>query len=352
MVKKNFWKNKRVLITGHTGFKGSWLSLWLKSLGVHLYGISLPLSSENFFFLKLKIKNEINNYYVDIRNSKKIYAIINKIKPQIIFHMAAQPLVRNSYIDPINTYTTNIIGTANILESSKLIKNLKVFINVTSDKCYENTELNKSYKESDKLGGSDPYSSSKSCSEIITSAFKKSYYNNKNIGIATVRAGNVIGGGDNSADRLIPDILRSIKSNNTLKLRFFKSIRPWQHVLEPLSGYLILAEKLFYQPKKYSGAWNFGPNNSDNKNVLWIVNYFNSQLKKKIKYQIDKKTNVHENRLLKLDISKAKKKLNWKPIWNLKIAIKKVIEWQETYKSFGNIRKMSLKQIKDFTSSY
>ena len=351
MIKKVFWKNKRVLITGHTGFKGSWLSLWLKSLGAHLYGISLPLSAENLFFLKLKIKNEIDNYYVDIRNSKKIYTIINKIKPQIIFHMAAQPLVRNSYIDPINTYTTNIIGTANILDSSKLVKNLKVLINVTSDKCYENTELNKSYKESDILGGSDPYSSSKSCSEIITSAFKKSYFNDKNIGIATVRAGNVIGGGDNSTDRLIPDILRSIKLNNTLKLRFSKSIRPWQHVLEPLSGYLILAEKLFCQPKKYSGAWNFGPNNSDNKNVLWIVNYFNRQLKKKIKYQIDKKDNLHETKLLKLDISKAIKKLNWKPTWNLKTAIKKVLEWQETYKNGVNIREISLKQIKDFTSS-
>ena len=261
---KNFWKNKRVFLTGHTGFKGSWMSIILSSLGSIVKGYSLNPKKPFSLYNESRIFEDIESQIDDIRNYSKFKKSIKEFNPDILIHMAAQPLVRYSYHNPIETYSTNIMGTVNLLEIAKELNNLKSLLVITSDKCYENREINYSYKETDPMGGHDPYSSSKGCCELIVSSYQRSFYNgNSNASLASARAGNVIGGGDWSNDRLIPDILKSFQQNQIVSIRSPKSIRPWQHVIEPLIGYLLLCQKLFEEGNKFSEGWNFGPQERD-----------------------------------------------------------------------------------------
>ena len=345
--KENFWFGKKVLVTGHTGFKGSWLCLWLNSLGADLIGLSLDPEGPKSNYEQIKLSEIMLSLRGDIRNQDITEKIIKDHKPEIIFHLAAQPLVRDSYVDPLTTFQTNVIGTANLIGSAKLSSFLKTIVVVTSDKCYENIETNKRYKESDPLGGHDPYSSSKACAEIVSHSYRKSFLNNLNISLATARAGNVIGGGDWSRDRLIPDLVRAVKSGNEVKIRNPEAIRPWQHVLEPLSGYINLAEKLWNEDD-YSSAWNFGPKSKDEKNVKWVVNYFLKKFQLENKWSMDEGVNPHEAFCLKLDSNKAKKLLDWEPKWNIETAIDCTFDWYQNSFSTKNMREFSLNQINKF----
>lgn len=352
-----FWKGKKVFLTGHTGFKGSWFSIWLKSLGAQLTGYSLLPPTKPSLFEIAKVKEcmtSIEGNILDLENFKKV---IEKYKPEIIIHMAAQSLVHKSYENPHETYMTNVMGTVNLFEAVRQTKGIKVVVNVTSDKCYENKEQNIGYKEEDPMGGFDPYSSSKGCAELVTAAYRNSFFNLKDfskhgVAISSVRAGNVIGGGDWASDRLIPDMVRAIFDSKALKIRNPNATRPWQHVLEPLSGYMLLAEKLWDEGPKYSETWNFGPNDSDIKPVSWVVERFIELWKDKVKWEMDNNSKPHEAQILKLDISKAKKKLNWQPKWNIESALEKTVSWYRAYKENKNMSEFSLAQIKEYVGAF
>lgn len=344
-INKKFWKGRKVLITGHTGFKGSWLSLWLQSLEVNLFGIALPPSDGLSLFKSANVSNLMEHNILDIRNYIELQKLFEEIRPQIIFHMAAQPLVRKSYRDPIETFQTNILGTANVLEASRHCNSVKAIVNITTDKCYENTNIIWGYREDDRMGGYDPYSSSKACAELISAAYRNSFLREEGISMATARAGNVIGGGDWSDDRLLPNILNSLEKDEDIYIRNPNAVRPWQHVLEPLSGYIVLAEKLYSDGKNFSEAWNFGPNDDDAKSVSWIVENMINNWNSNNKWQIQQGDHPHEASYLKLDISKAKKFLDWQPQWNLNEALNKIIEWHSAFLSKENMRNKSLEQI-------
>lgn len=352
MINKNFWNNKKVFLTGHTGFKGSWLAMWLKSMGVNLKGYSLSPEDKINLFEKASIENNMISEIGDIRDYNRLYNSIIDFKPEILIHMAAQPIVRKSYEDPIDTYSTNVMGTINILESARACPSLKSIVIVTSDKCYENKETQNPYKENEPMGGHDPYSSSKGCCELLINSYRRSFFNDNNSsGLASVRAGNVVGGGDWSKDRLIPDILKSFKKNESVIIRNPSAIRPWQHVLDCLSGYLILTEKLYFNNEKFSGAWNFGPNINDCKPVEWIVEKMISVSGKNIDWVLDKKSNPHEANTLILDNNKSKKFLKWKPKWNIEESITKIIEWHKKNLNDENINEMCLSQINDYINT-
>lgn len=330
MTTSNFWNNKKVFLTGHTGFKGSWMVLWLKMMGAEIKGYSLEPPSQPNLFEEANISSLVHSEINDIRSYDSLKKSIQDFSPDIIFHMAAQPLVRASYKNPLETYETNVMGTANLLQASLNTNSVQAVINITTDKCYENIEEDIAYVETDKMGGSDPYSSSKGCAELVTSAFMQSFFKQKKIGIASVRAGNVIGGGDWAEDRLIPDILRAFELNESVIIRNPKATRPWQHVLEPLSGYLLLAENLYNHPSKYSEGWNFGPNFEDVKSVDEIVDFM-SNLWPNSSWKLDESENPHEANLLKLDISKVKSKLKWQPTWNLETSLHKIVKWHKVW---------------------
>ena len=341
-----FWRNKKVLVTGHTGFKGAWLALWLSLMGAKVYGISLRPRKLSLFKIA-HIDKYVTNYYFDICNKSRLTSTILKINPEIIFHLAAQAIVKDSFINTIKTFKTNIIGTANILESLKncsKLKRLKALIVVTSDKCYAN-QKNLRYRENDKLGGDDPYSASKASTEIIVNAYRKSFFLNKNFLIATVRAGNVIGGGDWSENRLVPDIVRSLKSKNTLLIRNPNHVRPWQHVLEPLSGYLLLAKELYKNKKQFSNSWNFGPSINEKIKVINFIKIFQSKQKIKINYFIKKEKDYNETKNLSLNINKARKKLKWKPVLNIYSAIDLTSSWYHSWFNGDDILKKTISQI-------
>lgn len=349
--KVNFWHNKNVFITGHTGFKGSWLSIWLINLGANVYGYSLKPKKQSLFN-NLELKNKLKkNIYGDIRDFNYLKKTIKNSKPEIVFHLAAQPLVIDSYHKPLETFDTNILGTANLLEACRNEWRIKSIVCITTDKCYKNKEWIYGYREVDELGGHDPYSSSKACAELVTSSYVNSFLKNK-INVATVRAGNVIGGGDWSANRIVPDIIKSYNLNKKLIVRNPNATRPWQHVLEPLSGYIKLA-RLLYKNKKYTGPWNFGPNIEDNMTVNDVVKIFQKEFSfsKKFKVKLLKKQQkMHEANLLMLDISKSKKFLNWKPKWNCNYAVKKIVEWNKFYLQ-KKASEITLKQIKEYNGS-
>jgi CDP-glucose 4,6-dehydratase len=348
MISKEFWANKRVLITGHTGFKGAWLALVLNHLGAKLAGLSHDIPTSPSLFELAEVKNLLEDFRVDIRDLESLKDTIESFKPQIVFHLAAQALVRDSYQNPEKTYSTNIMGTVNLLEALRQNKNASVCINVTTDKCYENREWHWGYREIDQLGGHDPYSSSKACSEIISAAYRRSFFSGKNsMALATARAGNVIGGGDWAQDRLIPDIFKGWLANKTITIRNPGSIRPWQHVLEAIHGYILLAEKLARQPEDYAEAWNFGPYESDAKPVGWIAEKLQQSLPN-MDLQMGSSDNLHEAAYLKLDCSKARAQLGWEPQTDLCTAINMIIEWYEAYKSGRNIRQHTLQQIKEY----
>jgi CDP-glucose 4,6-dehydratase len=350
----NFWRDKKVLVTGHTGFKGSWLCLWLQSLGAQVTGLALaPPTQPNLFSLAHVFTN-MTSIIGNIGNFNLIKEILNNHQPEIIFHLAAQPLIRFSYANPLETYNTNVMGTVNLLESIRQTQaSIKAVIIVTSDKCYENKEWLWGYREDDTLGGYDPYSNSKACVELVSKAFRHSYFNGQQsdpqLGIATVRAGNVIGGGDWAQDRLIPDIIRSLNNNETIILRYPHALRPWQHVLEPLHGYILLAEKIYQFPHEYSEAWNFGPNESDVRSVSWIVDKLIQMLGATISWKRTDDFCLHEAGYLKLDSTKAKINLGWQPRWNIDQALLATLNWHQAYSAKADMREKTLEQIRNFT---
>ena len=343
-----FWKGKKVFVTGHTGFKGSWISLWLKNLGVELTGYSLDCEDEKSFFKDANISEGMNSITGDICNIDSLRQEIIKSKPDIIIHMAAQALVRDSYSDPISTYMTNIMGTANLFEVARETNSVKSIINVTSDKCYENKERESGYKENEPMGGHDPYSSSKGCAELVASAYRNSFFNpGGKINMASVRAGNVVGGGDWSKDRLIPDAIKAFCSNKKVMIRNPGAIRPWQFVLEPLRGYLMLAERLYDGKNEFSSGWNFGPNNLDVRNVEWIIKKLCKEWGENADwvYEKEKSKILHEANYLKLDITKSREFLNWSPVLDIEQTIGLIVEWYKNFEKGEDISKTSIDQI-------
>ena len=348
MIDQEFWQGKRVFLTGHTGFKGSWLSLWLTSLGTEVKGYALNPSTSPSLFNEAKVGKVVDSQIGDIRDQDALYESMLKFNPDILIHMAAQPLVRYSYDAPIETYEVNVIGTAKVLEVARSCPNLKAIVNITTDKCYENDERSQGYKEDDPMGGRDPYSSSKGCAELVTSAYRRSFLQEQGIGLASVRAGNVIGGGDWADDRLIPDILRSFERRKPVVVRNPKATRPWQHVLEPLSGYLILAEKLYRDQRRYAEDWNFGPNEQDVKPVDWILDKMIAKWPNS-SWELNQNSNPHEAGFLKLDISKAESKLSWKPVWELSQTLEKIIVWHQAWLNKEDIQAVCLAEIEEYT---
>jgi CDP-glucose 4,6-dehydratase len=349
----SFWLNKRVLITGHTGFKGSWLSLWLTSLGAKLFGYALAPNSSPSLFELANIKSLMKTFEADVRNSEQLSIALEEIQPEIIFHLAAQSLVRTSYDDPLLTFQTNVMGTANLLESIRTLKLPCSVVNVTSDKCYENREWHWGYREIDPLGGFDPYSNSKACSELVTSSYRSSFfhpseYHTHKVALATARAGNVVGGGDWAKDRLIPDVLKALENNQILNIRYPNAVRPWQHVLEPLHGYLILAEKLHTTGSKFAKAWNFGPNENDACTVATVAFKLAKLWDKQNSWQVASGTHPHEANYLSLDTSLARKELGWKPMLSIDKTIKLIFDWEKARLNNEDVRQTSIQQIKDY----
>jgi len=346
----NTYQNKKVLVTGHTGFKGSWLCMWLEMLGALVTGYSLkpPTQPNHFDLLDLQVENIL----ADIRDSDKLSHSINQCQPEIIFHLAAQPLVRQSYIDPTETFDTNVMGTVNVLEACRRVRSVKAIINVTSDKCYENREWFRGYRENDPVGGHDPYSASKGCAELITASYRRSFFSieeyqeSHDTLIASVRAGNIVGGGDWGEDRLVPDIMCAAGKIEKAIIRNPAATRPWQHVMEPLAGYLLLGQQLLEGKKDFSGAWNFGPDDKGHRNVLEVA----EELKRHwptIDFEVasDEKA-PHEANLLKLDCSKAHGKLNWRAVWHGSKIFEKTVKWYRDFYESGRVR--SQKQLTEY----
>jgi CDP-glucose 4,6-dehydratase len=352
MVTQSFWKGKRVFLTGHTGFKGSWLTLWLKEMGAHVTGFSLAPPTNPSLFQLADVSAGITHIEGDIRDLPLLKSKMNTAEPEVVFHLAAQPLVRHSYRDPVETYSTNLMGTVNFLEALRACPEAKAAVVVTSDKCYENKEWHWGYRENEPMGGYDPYSCSKGCAELITSSYRKSFFSDKNSTlIATARAGNVIGGGDFAEDRLIPDLVRSTFERNPLEIRNPSAVRPWQHVLEPLSGYLLLAEALFKDGgQKFAEGWNFGPSDQDCTSVKYVVENFLQILNKSSFVKFGSSPSLHEAGLLKLDISKARYQLGWNPSLNLHDALNWTAQWYtKNQNNHRDSRAFTLDQIHRFT---
>lgn len=349
-VRPAFWKGKRVLLTGHTGFKGSWLSLWLQSMGAQVVGYALTPPTSPSLFDVAEVGKGMTSITGDIRDLTQLKKVFSQHQPEIVIHMAAQPLVRYSYIEPVETYSTNVMGTVNLLEAVRGTDSVKSVVNVTTDKCYENREWVWGYRENEAMGGYDPYSSSKGCAELVTAAYRNSYFNpdkyqTHGIAIASGRAGNVIGGGDWAEDRLIPDIMRAITQAKPVIIRNPHAIRPWQHVLEPLSGYLVLAQKLYEEGPIFAEGWNFGPNDEDSKPVQWIVEKLTQSWGDGASWILDVGDHPHEAHYLKLDCSKAKVRLGWHPRWHLEESLSAIVEWQRAYRDGNNMHAMTLRQI-------
>jgi CDP-glucose 4,6-dehydratase len=352
-VNPDFWRGKRVLLTGHTGFKGSWLSLWLQWMGVDLLGYSLPAPTNPSLFKEARVDQGMTSVIGDIRDLVKLQSVFNQFKPEIVIHMAAQPLVLYSFQNPVETYSTNVMGTVHLMECVRNTPGVKVVINITTDKCYENKGWIWGYREIDPMGGYDPYSNSKGCAELVSDAYRSSYFNvgkyeEHGVGLATVRAGNVIGGGDWAADRLIPDILSAFENSKLVEIRNPHAIRPWQHVMEPLRGYLSLAEHLYKDGPAYSEAWNFGPNDEDAKPVSWIVEQMAAMWGQSAQWQVNSSQQPHEAHFLKLDISKVRMRLNWCPAIRLNEALSMIVHWAKQRQAGVNIRELTLGQIQNY----
>jgi CDP-glucose 4,6-dehydratase len=349
-VEVDFWKGKKVFLTGHTGFKGSWLALWLHRMGAEVTGFALAPNTNPSLYEALRIADVINSQIGDVTDAQALTKAMSACRPDIVIHMAAQALVRYSYENPVETYNTNVMGTVHLFEAIRKVNTAKVIVNVTSDKCYENKETQIDYSEDAPMGGYDPYSSSKGCAELVTAAYSRSFFKKNNIGLASARAGNVIGGGDWSTDRLIPDIVRAIRGQQKVKIRNPSATRPWQHVLEPLSGYLILAHALYNDRMNFAEGFNFGPEKSDVKPVQLLVEKFLEQWQNKKDYELEANTGVlHEAKYLSLDISKAKRRLEWKPTWSLERTLKETASWYLSYyRSPETIRAFTESQIESF----
>jgi len=349
----DFYKGKRVLITGHTGFKGSWLSLLLHRLGADVYGYALEPPTTPSLYEEANIDELVDSTIGDIRDYPTLLETLQRVKPDIVIHMAAQPLVRTSYKNPVATYEINVMGTVHLFEAVRQTSGIKAVVNVTTDKCYENHEWHWGYRENEPMGGYDPYSNSKGCSELVTSAYRSSFFNSQHdtengVALASARAGNVIGGGDWADDRLIPDFIRAISRGDVVKIRSPYAIRPWQHVLEPLTGYLMLAEKLFHKGSAFAEAWNFGPDDKDAKNVEWIVKRICALWGNDASYSIDTNPQPHEATYLKLDCSKAKAALGWEPCWDIETTLKSIVDWNKAFLRGENMRIVTENQIDEY----
>ncbi|MCG2720730.1 MAG: CDP-glucose 4,6-dehydratase [Thermodesulfovibrionales bacterium] len=345
-----FWKGKRVLVTGHTGFKGSWLSLWLQTKGVNTIGYALPPPTKPSLFEIAHVSDGMKSITGDVRDLEHIKSVISEYSPEIVIHMAAQSLVRYSYDNPVETYSTNVMGTVNVLEAVRYSDVVRVVVNITSDKCYENREWHWGYRENEAMGGHDPYSSSKGCAELVTSAYQRSYFSGSSssghcVSIATARAGNVVGGGDWAPDRLIPDIMNAIMENRSAMIRYPNAIRPWQHVLEPLRGYLYLAEMLWQQGRDFAGAWNFGPSDVDSRPVSWVADRLTNSWGDGASWESDSIQHPHEATYLKLDCSKAKSLLGWSPKLDLNTNLQWIAEWYRAYLQKKDMRRVTEAEI-------
>ncbi|MGR9577010.1 CDP-glucose 4,6-dehydratase [Pandoraea sputorum] len=351
-----FWKGKRVLLTGHTGFKGAWLSLWLRELGADVVGFALAPSTTPSLFEIANVAQDIRSIEGDVRDAALVSRVVSECAPEIVIHMAAQALVRHSYVDPVQTYSTNVMGTVHLLEAIRHTPSVRAVVNVTSDKCYENREWVWGYREQDPMGGHDPYSNSKGCAELVTGAFRDSFfppqtYDKHGVALASARAGNVIGGGDWAQDRLIPDILRAIEQGQPVRIRSPHAIRPWQHVLEPLSGYLRLAERLWESGPEYVGGWNFGPAADDARQVDHIVGRLTELWGAGAQWVLDDAPVLHEAHYLKLDCSKAHQLLQWRARWRLETALQRIVAWHRAYVDGQDMREHTLSDIRAYAQS-
>jgi CDP-glucose 4,6-dehydratase len=353
MTSPGFWSGKRVLLTGHTGFKGGWLTLWLSRLGAQLFGFALAPPSEPNLFNVANLSQHIRSQHGDIADFPTLLCYVDRVQPDVVLHLAAQSLVRASYADPVGTFRTNVLGTVHVIEAARLVGSPKCILNVTSDKCYENRETLWAYRETDPMGGHDPYSSSKGCAELVASAYWRSFFqpmakNGRQIGLASVRAGNVIGGGDWSTDRLVPDCMRALLACAKPVIRNPSAIRPWQHVLEPLSGYLTLVERLWEQPGLFAGAYNFGPHDRGAKPVSWIVERLCGLWSAEARYEIRAAVGLHEAHYLKLDSTLAREKLAWQPRLELEEALEMTIDWFRAYHSGAAMDNFTSNQIEAY----
>jgi CDP-glucose 4,6-dehydratase len=353
-IDSSFWKDKRVFLSGHTGFKGGWLSLWLASMGARVTGYALAPITTPCLYDELGIDSLIEKSIIgDVRNLAQLRAEMFAAQPEIVIHMAAQPLVRYSYLSPVETYATNVMGTVHILDSIRNIPSVRSIVIVTTDKCYENREWLWGYRENEAMGGYDPYSNSKGCAELVTSAYRQSYFSDPTRtahgpALASARAGNVIGGGDWSEDRLIPDALKAFETKKLLMIRNPLATRPWQHVLEPLSGYLVLAQALYQEGAKFASAWNFGPHAEDARSVEEVINLLIEKLPMGGAWEQDRNQQPHEAHSLKLDCSKADQLLGWRPRWSLETALQKIVDWQKAFLDKDDMKKISLEQIQAY----
>lgn len=351
MMTPSFWSGRRVFVTGHTGFKGSWLCLWLQRLGAQVSGFSLDAPTRPSLFEEAEVAREIDHLVGDVRDSTALRSAMRHARPEVVFHLAAQSLVRQSYADPVETYSTNVMGTVHVLDAARHVESLRAVVNVTTDKCYENLETRRAYIESDTLGGRDPYSNSKACSELVTTAFRQSFFApgegaTARVGIASARAGNVIGGGDWAHDRLVPDLLRAFDRGEPAIVRRPHAVRPWQHVLEPLAGYLALAERLYARPEHYSGAWNFGPRPDDMRAVDEIAEALTSALGEGARFVVQPELDApHEAGLLLLDASKARGELGWESLLKLEEALVWIALWHRARQRGESVRHITLEQI-------
>ncbi len=348
-----FWRGKRVLVTGHTGFKGSWLSLWLQSAGAKVAGFALPAPTNPSLFELAGVAEGMDSIEGDVRELASLRAAVDRVRPEVVFHLAAQSVVRLSYEEPVETYATNVLGTVHLLEAVRRRGDVRAVVVVTSDKCYENREWEWGYREIEAMGGHDPYSSSKGCAELVTSAYRASFFaaSAGQTAIASARAGNVIGGGDWTRDRLIPDIMRAIADGRPVVIRNPGAIRPWQHVLEPLGGYLLLAERLFERGHEFADAWNFGPGDEDCRPVSWVVARLAEEWGDDVRWEMDKGPQPHEARYLKLDSSGARARLGWRPRWSLAEALRAIVRWHKAHRAGADMRAMVLEQIGQYASN-
>jgi CDP-glucose 4,6-dehydratase len=351
-VSPSFWKGKKVFLTGHTGFKGSWLSLWLQNMGAVVKGYALEPNTTPNLFTQAKVAQNMDSEIGDVTDLNHITESMKAFDPDVLIHMAAQPLVRLSYEDPVTTYNTNIMGTVNVIEAARKCDNLKSIVAVTTDKCYENKEWVWGYREDEPMGGHDPYSSSKGCAELVIAAYRNSYFNVANSpALASVRAGNVIGGGDWSTDRLVPDILKAFEKKVPVVVRNPNATRPWQHVLEPLSGYLVLAQRLYEDGQLFAEGWNFGPKGEDCKSVGWILDKMVAQWGGSASWELDENNNPHEAGYLKLDCSKAAMHLGWYPKLRLEQTLEGIIKWHKAFLDGANMREICLTEIRNYQSN-